>query len=617
MRKVLVLKWAALIVSLGLMISNPRHSVASSFDYLYIEAAEGNASGGHVAVRFDETVFHFQQVESGLLRLQRIPFDDFAFQYADRENRPIHAQSLQLSDQTHQVLKRAFERRLLWQNSHFRQLRHYEQDQRLAQALFELRTDPEHPVKNWPMPGLGYFIAADQPFQPSNPEHSKDATSPTLHRLKQTLAQRLGDDFLRQKRSLVWQRLLALKPDLNERQPRLVADRLADEPQTFAQRYRQYLAQWVALEVLQRESPVRHDALRSSIDGQFVIGEDMTSRLLAFKAKSIADCLQLLSSDRPDWGEALLVTMARLQAIDLSLDSRYWFFLDRSVMAERGAIDEEEDESARYWASRLQRAFAEELTAWQQSDVDERRYARLEVSANRWLAWSTPLQPAQQLNRLQLSSTPSLSAPVVLIDVTMTDQQLEHYRERSEQTLTHYRQQLTTEYAYDLWARNCVSEIFRMLHKPMIESELRLPASESLAEHIPFWSHRALNEPLQTSFAYTLRPYRERRLEDLYATEADWLVSLRESNVLTSTLYQWRDLDGAFLFFTQDQVWPRPIQGSLNLIVAAGEGLLGLVLLPWDEGYHLNKGLSGVVVSLPELLFFNIRKGSFPQAMPE
>jgi hypothetical protein len=47
------------------------------FDYLYIEANEGDSSGGHAALRFGGETFHFQHETPGILRLRRIDSDAF------------------------------------------------------------------------------------------------------------------------------------------------------------------------------------------------------------------------------------------------------------------------------------------------------------------------------------------------------------------------------------------------------------------------------------------------------------------------------------------------------------------------------------------------------------
>ena len=89
-------------------------------------------------------------------------------------------------------------------------------------------------------------------------------------------------------------------------------------------------------------------------------------------------------------------------------------------------------------------------------------------------------------------------------------------------------------------------------------------------------------------------------------------MSLRESNVFSSSLYQWHGRDPAFVFFTDDLLWARPLAGGFNFVAGLAQGMAGLLTLPWDGGENLRMGTKGALISLPELFFFNIRKGSFP-----
>jgi hypothetical protein len=50
------------------------------------------------------------------------------------------------------------------------------------------------------------------------------------------------------------------------------------------------------------------------------------------------------------------------------------------------------------------------------------------------------------------------------------------------------------------------------------------------------------------------------------------------------------------------------------VITGLGVAAAGLAMLPLDGGTLLTAGLKGAFFSLPELAFFNIRKGSFPDA---
>ena len=54
---------------------------AASFEYLYVEANEGNSSGGHSALQLGDEIFHYQHHDSGFIRLLKENRQDFHFQY--------------------------------------------------------------------------------------------------------------------------------------------------------------------------------------------------------------------------------------------------------------------------------------------------------------------------------------------------------------------------------------------------------------------------------------------------------------------------------------------------------------------------------------------------------
>ena len=94
------------------------------------------------------------------------------------------------------------------------------------------------------------------------------------------------------------------------------------------------------------------------------------------------------------------------------------------------------------------------------------------------------------------------------------------------------------------------------------------------------------------------------------AKEPAWKVYARELNTVTSTVYVPGADDSAFLFFTDGWVLARPFLGAVNLAVALGQSLVGVAELPFRGPESLRSGARGVISSLPELAFFNLRKGS-------
>ena len=173
---------------------------------------------------------------------------------------------------------------------------------------------------------------------------------------------------------------------------------------------------------------------------------------------------------------------------------------------------------------------------------------------------------------------------------------------------------------------NCVTEIFRT-----IDAALGLPAGADAREEsirrlgghvdvegtlnfIPAAADEAVRSAYTVSETIELPSYRLARLAQMYRRENPLRVYLRESNTVTSTLYQRNPDDSAFLFFTDAALPVRPILGALNLVTGLGVSAAGLFMAATDGGDTLRAGLRGILFSLPELVFFNIRKGSVPYA---
>ncbi|OCC30170.1 Uncharacterized protein GNX_1315 [Leptospira interrogans serovar Canicola] len=85
-----------------------------------------------------------------------------------------------------------------------------------------------------------------------------------------------------------------------------------------------------------------------------------------------------------------------------------------------------------------------------------------------------------------------------------------------------------------------------------------------------------------------------------------------ESFTFSSSIYKPNKEDHFFPLFTDDVFWGRPLYGTVNLAAGFGTSLIGIFTLPFDQGEKLQKGFQSLFFSLPELVFFNIRKGTFP-----
>jgi hypothetical protein len=144
------------------------------------------------------------------------------------------------------------------------------------------------------------------------------------------------------------------------------------------------------------------------------------------------------------------------------------------------------------------------------------------------------------------------------------------------------------------------------------ESENRLGGTIS-AEYnfIPFISSQSVQENYKVTTNELLGSYRDQQLAKLYTKNNEFIVSLLEATTFTSSIYDYNPDDAFFIFFTDGNLALRPVFAVFNTAAGVGQSLLGFLSWPFDAGKNLKSGATGVLMSLPELLFFNMRKGSY------
>jgi hypothetical protein len=127
---------------------------AEPLEYLYVEAGEESASGGHAALKLGDEVFHFQHVPPGLLRARRDDFAQFRRQYGERENRTIHRHRVEVSAETFALLRERFNRVRLVEDEQFDRRDGLARDVDVLALL--LRGDRAEGLE---LQGLGLFFA--------------------------------------------------------------------------------------------------------------------------------------------------------------------------------------------------------------------------------------------------------------------------------------------------------------------------------------------------------------------------------------------------------------------------------------------------------------------------
>jgi hypothetical protein len=625
------LKYAkqALALSLAIWASIAEADTGRSLEFLYINANEGSASGGHAALKFEQQVFHFQHVEPGLLRLFRDDFAAFEFAYGFQENRTIRGHSIEVAEDFFIALREAFTRRLLIQNQQFAALQALYDDHALISGLQNPGT-----ARHLPLNALGYFLSDYRAGEsPASVAGNADNTSPQLIQLRQAIGNEYGADFLAGKRLQTWQILQSLKPDLSVAITDLSDDNFKVADASFARRYRDQLLNLAALDVLHAAMPPIGESLIRATLPKFQLKPAQLGKLANFRQRLFNDLVELMRSRRTDWGFPLLVGMARLHALDDSIASGYLTLLDRSRQIpdqpQNASVDADTLPSALQYTQQVFNAAASQLN--DAEELDERGYAELELSATALLQLHRPTDGKQLLKLPHLTTAPTRAGTAELVNLPLSAAELAQNESSIAEQLDIFQDRLLDLYDYQLLSRNCATEIFRVINQTLASfagrEPLESPSQASLRllggyideqglNNIPFLAYARVADEYRVGTSFERLPYRERQRRELYRHAPEWQVDLQESNPLSSTIYHWNDTDAAFLFFTQDQIWPRPLMGSLNLAVAGGQALYGLFSWPWDGGDNLHKSLKGIFVSLPELLFCNIRKGSFPGLLP-
>ena len=612
--------------------------------YLYIEANEGDSSGGHVALRFGDKTFHFQHETPGILRIRRIASTAFSHAYAMLGNRAISESRIAVDDDTYDLLQDSFNRLFLIQNAQLDIRDSLHRDVVLFELL--LKNTDSRPGRgdtvSVPLRGSGYFLSDKDDALPAGLAVRDDTLrSPALLSLRNRVLAAYGGRFIAERRDLAYvtlrkMELRAAEPSVSNISP----DAYPAFNSTASANFEDALYILKALELLQSAPALLPEALRRSDSTAFELKPSDVRVLQAFADRLESDLVNLVNSSRTDWGFAFIVGMARLAAIEASCATGRLVFLD--VLSDAALLTPREDASLRQYLP----AMAHDRDAvfllrrqdlFSANRMREADYAALERSGNLLIDVEQAQASGSALRKDTITFIPSrevrLNVPVPdKLDTAYLKQQLTA-AQSVEQSYTAALERL---YAYDLVRRNCVTELFAVINRaiarqvPMqtgtsgrsvaeptarvrTESEQRLggfiDASDGLS-FIPSVSAEKVTSSYTVIDNHEQKSYRTIRLTEMKRHEAPLTVALRESNTITSTIYRPGAEDSKFLFFTDDTLLLRPLFGAFNLLVGLGESLTGIATLPTEGTDRLIAGARGILFSLPELFFVNIRKGS-------
>ena len=550
--------------------------------FVYVSANVGLASGGHAALVADGTVYHLQNSPEGLLLLVREGWSSFHTVYAGLENRPLVVARVDAPTGTTERVEAAFSRLYVEQ-----ELALARRDSLAADVAWLEAASAGRPAP--PLRGLGLV----DPRSPGDPD--------TLR-----LRAKVGADALAVLRADAEREVKALSARADPAQLEALRDALTLREAARA------LGEGFALD------PAALAALPAQVDTPLTPEE--RAGLEALSVRLEGTVTELVASKRRDRGFALLLAEARYLAARRSLATNRLAALDGFSGATPPASSpvEPSDSLRAKWreqAAALLRRGREEIVA--RAQVDEANWNLVEEVAA-IAARDGRADAAGQLTefgRRKLPARPrSVEAPALGGDLGGA---LASARAR----LRDAEAELHRRWSYELVHHNCITELGRTTDTAFPSAQDEVSALGAVANpgdrpfgFVPFVFFDRVRERMRVTQVGYFPSHRERELARLLEASPGLATRARESVAYTSSIYTPLARDSAFLLFTDDVFWRRPLYGGVNLFFALGYTGYGLAALPFDGGVRAKAGLEGMLWSLPELGFVNVRKGSFDWA---
>ena len=281
-----------------LLISS--NSYAQHIEILYVNANIGAAAGGHVALKLDRDVFHYQFYPDERFLLVRESWDTFTLIYNRLRNRTIYSAVCSVSEEAYQQIRTHFTTILATQRRDFSllasRLEHKKMIETTQQGSISL------PVK-----GLGFFVEGQ--------ESSKASRAVRSH-----VDAGLGSTFLEQKQELLLQDLTTIRHLIKAE--KLSGKELLAKIQEAADLKKKHEAYTLISN--------GRSLLRNSLDSGSIAGlsPDALSNLEQILHRRLQVLMNLLVSERADVGEAIILEFARCQSLIESLSTQTLLTLD-------------------------------------------------------------------------------------------------------------------------------------------------------------------------------------------------------------------------------------------------------------------------------------------------
>ena len=541
-------------------------------EFLYSLANSGESSGGHTAIRIQEDVYHWQYKPDKIFYLVREPWIQFRLSYNSVQNRPIVITPLSPSKKGLENIERNFNRIYVLQTKQLETLHAMEEDL----SLFEKKISTKDLFSEILFPLDTNEVKIQNFLRISSEKLAKDFAKIPQEDL-QVLENSIGAVNL-EKESI------AYSPKLRERK-RILENQLSSffEKDSFA------ISQQYELKIPELQFTKEDENI-----------------LFNLQKQKLEERKNLRSSSPNFFGALFWEGSKRISLLQKTISEKVWASYPQKSRQNRiGNLSFPNLEAylrnfrnQKTWESlvELQNAIGEYALQGKESEIAKWEKNHFAFGDSFWK---------------EFENTISLG------DTFENREHLKEFQRISENYLV----KLQDHYYFHLITHNCTTQLVSNVETSFLNStdmEKNLGASvQSLFHFVPFVASDLAKEKWSSQEQKTIANHRSFRKKLLAPNQSLFRKHFLEETSVFSSSYRFNEKDEWFLFFTDEQVFPRPIYGILNLGIGLSEFGLGVLILPFDRARKLQRGWNGIVNSGVEVLFFNIRKGTYPHLREE
>ncbi|WP_244288322.1 hypothetical protein [Leptospira congkakensis] len=534
----------------------------------------------HLQYSFEDKIFH----------IVREPWDEFRFQYGVVQNRNIELYEWNLSDSAKRSLRQKWNELYLIQETHLQNQKKLEKEWEISKAQSEGKE------VSLPISGFGYFTKI---FDPSSPipnlfSFTKDE--------KEILERFVTENEKIKKTEQFRTNSLSLpKTD----SPYRLIHTIQTKTDSFTSAEKKNFVRMFLLNPVLTYEP----AFLQLNEAEFQLNEaeiEIWKGYQGHLVKNLRSCV--LDGDCNDWEEMIL--LIRILYIQKSIETKTIVFPKKNLEGFQYLPFVDLPESVK---TTKQEEYAKLFILKKQifaTGFDSIQFFNWESFLVRYQGFLESGITSEGIEFNWVGQNPYLDEPRVgeVPDLKENTEKQKNYES--------YTEGIQNLYSYHLTFQNCTSELFRYMNEMFPDGKVGnetiwnpLSSKTVSFNFVPAVAAKKLESNSGTKQTKVFLSYRNLKRNKLTSfTEKHF----KERFVPTSKIYKPNPIDHPFLFFTEESIWNRPIFGLANTIYGVGYTGMGILTAPIDKGQNFSKGTESVFYSLPELVFFNIRKGHFP-----